>query len=92
MVEKLDELIRLLNNLPIEDLKDHIRSTFYEVIEKRKKDDEEFSRRLESDEISLFRKLLGNKCSNLNYRIKVYDSLVSLKFSINRLKELVNTD
>ena len=82
MVEKLNELIRLLNNLPIEDLKDHIRTTFYEVIEKRKKDDEKFSRRLENAEISLFRELLGNISSNLNYRIKVYESLDSLKFQL----------
>ena len=93
MVEKLNELIRLLNNLPIKDVKDHIQTTFYEVIKKiYKKDYENISKRIENGEILLFRELLGNITSNLDYRINLYETLNNLEFLIKKIKELVDID
>ena len=93
MVEKLNELIRLLNNLPIKDVKDHIQTTFYEVIKKKyKKDYENISKRIENGEILLFRELLGNITSNLDYRINLYETLNNLEFLIKKIKELVDID
>ena len=60
--------------------------------EKLRKDDDQFSKELERLEIYLWRQLLENHDSNLKDLVKIYDSLNSLKFEIDRFTYLVNKE
>ena len=50
MADQIEELISLLNKLRIDELMQHLRKTFYECIELKRKRNSEFSRRLENAE------------------------------------------
>ena len=92
MDESLNELLRLLDSQSLEDNMEKIRTKIYKEIEKlRKDDDDEFSRKLERLEIFLWQQLPVNN-SNLNNLVLIYENLRSLRFNIDRLKDLVNTD
>ena len=92
MDESLNELLRLLDSQSLEDNMEKIRTKIYKEIEKlRKGDDDEFSRKLERLEIFLWQQLPVNN-SNLNNLVLIYENLRSLRFNIDRLKDLVNTD
>ena len=91
MADQIEELISLLNKLRIDELMQHLRKTFYEYIELKRKRNSEFSTRLENAEKKFFNEILVNENnSNLKYRLRVYNSLDNFKFQINELKEIIN--
>ena len=93
MADQIEELISSLSKLKIDELMHHLRKTFYENIEFKRKRNREFSRRLENMEKRFFNELLEDENnSNLKYRLRVYNTLDNLKFNINELKEVTGTN
>ena len=86
------KLVEEVNSYSINGIKDKIRTKLYKQIEKLRKDDDHFSKELERLEIYLWRQLLENHDSNLKDLVKIYDSLNSLKFEIDRFTYLVDKE
>ena len=92
MEEIFIKLVEEVNSYSINGIKDKIRTKLYKRIEKLRKDDDHFSKELERLEIYLWRQLLENHDSNLKDLVKIYDSLNSLKFEIDRFTYLVDKE
>ena len=92
MEEIFIKLVEEVNSYSINGIKDKIRTKLYKEIEKLRKDDDEFSKELERLEYDLWRRLLENHDSNLKDLVKIYDSLNSLKFEIDRFTYLVDKE
>ena len=92
MDETFIKLVEEVNSYSIDGIKDKIRAKIRKEIEKLRKDDDQFSEKLEMLENNLWRKLLVNHDSNLNDLVKIYDSLKSLKFGIDYFRNSVNTN
>ena len=92
MEEIFIKLVEEVNSYSINGIKDKIRTKLYKQIEKLRKDDDHFSKELERLEIYLWRQLLENHDSNLKDLVKIYDSLNSLKFEIDRFTYLVDKE
>ena len=92
MDETFIKLVEEVNSYSIDGIKDKIRTKIRKEIEKLRKDDDQFSEKLEMLENNLWRKLLVNHDSNLNDLVKIYDSLKSLKFGIDYFRNSVNTN
>ena len=92
MDETFIKLVEEVNSYSIDGIKDKIRTKIRKEIEKLRKDDDQFSEKLEMLENNLWRKLLVNHDSNLNDLVKIYDSLKSLKFGIDYFTNTVNTN
>ena len=86
------KLVEEVNSYSIDGIKDKIRTKIHKEIEKLRKDDDQFSKKLERLEYYLWRRLLENHDSNLNDLVKIYDSLKSLKFGIDYFTNTVNTN
>ena len=96
------KLVEEVNSYSIDGIKDKVRIKIYKEIEKLRKDDDQFSKKLEMLEIDLWRRLLKNHDSNgrlienhnsnLNDLVKIYDSLNSLRFGIDYFTISVNTN
>ena len=92
MEEIFIKLVEEVNSYSINGIKDKIRTKLYKEIEKLRKDDDEFSKELERLEYDLWRRLSENHDSNLKDLVKIYDSLNSLKFEIDRFTYLVDKE
>ena len=92
MEEIFIKLVEEVNSYSINGIKDKIRTKLYKQIEKLRKDDDHFPKELERLEIYLWRQLLENHDSNLKDLVKIYDSLNSLKFEIDRFTYLVDKE
>ena len=86
------KLVEEVNSYSIDDVKDKIRTKLIKKIENLRKDDDEFSKKLERLECDLWHQLAENHDSNLSNLIKIYDSLKSLKFGIDYFTNSVNGD
>ena len=96
------KLVEEVNSYSIDGIKDKIRTKIHKEIEKLRKDDDQFSKKLERLDYYLWRRLLENHDSNgrllenhdsnLNDLVKIYDSLKSLKFGIDYFTNTVNTN
>ena len=86
------KLVEEFNSYSIDDIRDKIRTKIYKELEKLRKYDDQFSKRLEREETNFWCHVLENEDSNLKNLVKLYDSLNSLRFEIDRFKDLVNTD
>ena len=102
MDETIIKLVEEVNSYSIDRIKDKIGTKIHKEIEKLRKDDDQFSKKLERFEYDLWLKLLNNYDSNgqllvnrdgnLNDLVKIYDSLKSLKFGIDYFTNTVNTN
>ena len=92
MEEIFIKLVEEVNSYSINGIKDKIRTKLYKEIKKLRKDDDQFSKELERLEIYLWRELLENHDTNIKDLAKIYDSLNSLKFEIDRFTYLVNKE
>ena len=81
MDEMINRLVEEVNSFSINNIKEKIRSKLYKDIEKLRKYDDQFSKKLES-----------NHDSNLKDLVKIYDSLKSLELGIDYFKNSVNTN
>ena len=91
MDKRFINLVEEVNSYSLNDIKNKIRTKLYKEIEKLRKDDDQFSEKLERLETNLWRQLLENHDSNLKDLVKIYDSLNSLKFGIDYFTNSVNT-
>ena len=92
MEESFIKLVGEVNSCSIDDIKDKVWTKIFKEIEKLRKEDDQFSKRLESEETNLWQRLLEVHSSNLKDLLKIYDSLNSLKFEIDRFTYLVNKE
>ena len=93
MDESLIELIKLLDSQSLEDNREKIRTKIYKDLDKLRKKDYEFSKRLEIEEINFWFNLLReHKDSKLNNLVNIYECLKNLKYHIDSFKDLVSTD
>ena len=92
MDDNFIKLVEEVNNYTIDRIIDKIRTKIIKKIENLRKDDDEFSKKLERLEYDLWVQLTGNHDSNLRDLVKIYDSLKSLKFGIDSFTNSVNTN
>ena len=93
MDESLIELFKLLDSQSLEDNREKIRTKIYKDLDKLRKKDYEFFKRLEIEEFYFWFNLLReHKDSNLNNLVNIYECLKNLKYHIDSFKDLVNTD
>ena len=92
MEESFINLVEKINRCSIDDIKDKVRTKISKEIEKLRKEDDQFSKRLESEEVYLWQRLLEGLSSNLIYLIQIYYSLDSLKNAIDNFVHLLNRD
>ena len=89
MDENLNELISLLNSQTLEDNMEKIRTKIYKEIKRLLKDnDEDYFRRLDTEEIHFWYNILRLRTdNNLNNLIKIYECLKILKNNINSFRD-----
>ena len=87
MDESLIELFKLLDSQSLEDNREKIRTKIYKDLDKLRKKDYEFSKRLEIEEINFwFNLLTEHKDSKLNNLVNIYECLKNLKYHIDSFK------
>ena len=91
MDDMFNRLVEEVNSLSIVDIKEKLRTKFYEEIEKLRKDDDKFSKNIEILENNLWRELLFN-VSNLKNLVIIYDSLNTLEYATDKFTKSVNID
>ena len=93
MEESLNSLVKTIDSQAQKVTKELIRNKIYKGINELRKNDDEFSRRLEIEEINFWYNLLREcKNSNLINLVNIYDCLKNLKYNNNNLKDLLNKE